>query len=146
MPALPGKSSRRKNTTPRAKQDKEDVWERTFDIMGLEPLSSNKDNTSTMATASDISSPSPAEPSPAQGSEKKKITIFDLPSETQKDIFKYVSTLFALASLTATEVQGLTILLAVQHHRSHCPLSRVETFQRNRRGTIIPKLPYCLPR
>jgi hypothetical protein len=105
MPALPGKPSRRKHSTPRTKPDGEDVWERTLDIMGLEPLSSNKDNTPAMATASDLSSPSPAEPSLVQGSEKKKLTIFDLPSETQKDIFKYVSSICTRAIVSSIELQ-----------------------------------------
>jgi hypothetical protein len=98
MPALPGKTSPRKKATPRAKQEKEDVWERTFNIMGLEPLSSNKDKSTAMTTITDISSPSPAGPSLAQGSEKKTVSILDLPSETQKDIFRYVSAACACAS------------------------------------------------
>lgn len=145
MPALPGKSSRRKYSTPRPKLDGDDVWNRTFKTMGLEPLSSDKDKPTTMATASDISSPTP-EPSLVQGSENKKLTILDLPSETQKDIFKYVSLDCAHATVLAIELWELTMTLPVQQHRSHCPLPCIETLQRHCCGTVISKLSHCLPR
>jgi len=116
MPALPGKTSKRKSATPRPKLNGEDVWDRTFNIMGLEPLSSKKDNSKTMASTDEISSPSlAADPSLAQGSGKKKMTIFDLPSETQKDIFKYVSTACPPAIVPTIELGELINDSTVQH-------------------------------
>jgi hypothetical protein len=146
MPALPDKPSRRKYSTPRAKSDAEDVWKRTFNIMGLELLSSNKEQsrTTTMATASYISPPQDA--SLAQGSEKKKMTILELPSETQKDIFKYVSTVCGHLPVLSMKLRGLTMYLPVRPPRPHCPLPCIETFQRDCCGTIVPNLPYYLPR
>jgi hypothetical protein len=79
-------SSKRKNPTPRAKTEiGEDVWDRA--INGSKLL--NKSESLKMATAEGISPSSTPDPSLAQGFEKKR-TIFDLPLETQKEIFKYV--------------------------------------------------------
>ncbi|KAG0649350.1 hypothetical protein D0Z07_4444 [Hyphodiscus hymeniophilus] len=90
MPALPDISSRRKCFTPRAKVDAEDAWQRTLNIMGLEMLSSNKGQpaATAMASASGISSPISG---PSLAHAKTKMTILDLPSETQKEIFKHSS-------------------------------------------------------
>ena len=85
---MPEKQSRRKRFTPQAKSGADDAWQRTLDIMGLEPLSGNQEQTT---IANGMSSPAP-EASLAQGSEKKtEISILDLPSETQNEIFKHVS-------------------------------------------------------
>jgi hypothetical protein len=95
MPALPNKQARRKGATPVTKQEQGDVWRRILDVMGLEPLRENQQHHRLSATAVDTDSeaaeamaaPTPAASAPAA----KKVTILDLPSETQKDIFKHVS-------------------------------------------------------
>jgi hypothetical protein len=90
MPALPSKQTKRKGATPITKLYQEDVWRRILDVMGLEPLSSNHASPTTIESgaAEAMASPTAA---PAAGA--KKVTILDLPSETQKDIFKHVSIL-----------------------------------------------------
>jgi hypothetical protein len=91
MPALPSKQSRRKTATPVTKLQEEDVWRRVLDALGLEPLSSNR-----ISPAPPTMEPEAAEamasPTAAATPGVKKVTILDLPSETQKDIFKHVST------------------------------------------------------
>ena len=95
MPALPNKQARRKGATPVTKQEQGDVWRRILDVMGLEPLRENQQHHRHSPTAMDTDSeaaeamaaPTPAASAPAA----KKVTILDLPSETQKDIFKHVS-------------------------------------------------------
>jgi hypothetical protein len=97
MPALPSKQARRKGATPVTKQEQGDVWRRILDVMGLEPLRENhqqehqRHSPAVMDTDSEaaeaVAAPTPAAPAPAA----KKVTILDLPSETQKDIFKHVS-------------------------------------------------------
>jgi hypothetical protein len=96
MPALPSKQARRKGATPVTKQDQGDVWSRVLDVMGLEPLRENKQqhhhSTTAMNIDTDAAEPmaAPSATAPAPG--MKKATMLDLPSETQKDIFKHVST------------------------------------------------------
>jgi hypothetical protein len=88
MPALPSKQTRRKGATPITKLHQDDVWCRILDVMGLEPLSSNHASpTATNTEAAEAMASPTAAPAPGT----KKITILDLPSETQKDIFKHVS-------------------------------------------------------
>jgi hypothetical protein len=97
MPSLPSKSARRKHVTPIANLHENDVWQRTFKLLGLQPLTPfpdlapDLDNLSRafeMATATDIEAPS----QDILEAQKPKITILDLPAETQKDIFKHVCT------------------------------------------------------
>ena len=96
MPSLPSKTTRRKHVTPIANLHENDVWQRTFNLLGLEPLNPFPDLNLKeapcslnleMASTTDIVAPSEEMAKP----EKPKITILDLPSETQKDIFKHVS-------------------------------------------------------
>lgn len=89
MPSLPSKTTRQKHVTPIANLHENDVWQRTFKLLGLQPLTPFPDSgTPHMAdSAMDISAP-------AQGVEKptkEKLTILDLPEEVQKEIFKHVS-------------------------------------------------------
>jgi len=95
MPSLPSKTARRKHVTPIANLHENDVWQRTFKLLGLQPLTpfpdpapdaDNLSRTSEMATATEIEAPSADTLEP----KKPKITILDLPAETQKDIFKHV--------------------------------------------------------
>jgi hypothetical protein len=86
MPALPNKPSRRKITTPVIRPDPEYVFNEVLDALGLEPLSSNSSASNT-TMASIIENPPSTSTS---SSSSRKLTILDLPSETQKDIFKYV--------------------------------------------------------
>ena len=97
MPSLPSKTARRKHVTPIANLHENDVWQRTFKLLGLQPLTPFPDvapdadhlsRTSEMATATDIEAP----PADTLEPKKPKITILDLPAETQKDIFKHVCT------------------------------------------------------
>jgi hypothetical protein len=96
MPSLPSKTARRKHVTPIANLHENDVWQRTFKLLGLQPLTPfpnlapNEASSSLneeMATKTDIEAP-PTESATPQG---RKITILDLPAELQKDIFKHVS-------------------------------------------------------
>ena len=96
MPSLPSKTTRRKHVTPIANLHENDVWQRTFNLLGLEPLTPFPDVTPKeahsslnlkMASTTDIVAPS----TEMTEHKKPKITILDLPSETQKDIFKHVS-------------------------------------------------------
>jgi len=63
--------------------------------MGLEPLRENQQHHRLSAIAVDTDSEAAeamAAPTPAASAPTaKKVTILDLPSETQKDIFKHVS-------------------------------------------------------
>ena len=97
MPALPSKTIRRKTATPINKLNQEDVWQRTLDLMGLEPLNSKVNGKMAMQVdEEDVSSSPSTLATQAQGSqngEGKKLTILDLPLETKKDIFKHVSTI-----------------------------------------------------
>ena len=95
MPSLPSKTARRKHVTPIANLHENDVWQRTFKLLGLQPLTpfpdlapdaDNFSRTFEMATATDIEAPS----ADTVESKKPKITILDLPAETQEDIFKHV--------------------------------------------------------
>jgi hypothetical protein len=114
MPALPGKPSTRKGPTPRSKFHQEDVWEHTFKVIGLEPLSSNHDEPGIMATANSSSTPTPT---PTAGLEqdlgRKKMTILDLPSETHKDIFKYVGTVCAAVIRVAPDLENTDSLISL---------------------------------
>ncbi len=83
MPALPSsKNSRRKGVKPIAKQDQDDVWMRKLDSLGLEPLNSPRPAAMELSTASSIEAPT---------SGVRKLSILDLPAETQTEIFKNVS-------------------------------------------------------
>ena len=97
MPSLPSKTARRKHVTPIANLHENDVWQRTFKLLGLQPLTpfpdpapdaDNFSRTFDMAIATDIEAPSADTLEP----KKSKITILDLPAETQNDIFKHVCT------------------------------------------------------
>lgn len=92
MPALPSKQSRRKTITPIVKRDPEHVFDQVLEALGLEAVSSNHNengNTKTNTTmAAIIETPSPAP------SSSRNLSILDLPSETQKDILKYVQSSF----------------------------------------------------
>jgi len=80
------------------------VWRRVLDVLGLEPLREKRahqqhhcdlDSTSTAMdpeAAEAMGAPAPAPPA-VSATGRKTITILDLPSETQKDIFKHVSVL-----------------------------------------------------
>jgi hypothetical protein len=98
MPSLPSKTARRKHVTPIANLHENDVWQRTFKLLGLQPLTpfpnvapyaAKQSHNLKMASITDIEAP------PAESAEPKKpkITILDLPAETQKDIFKHVRSL-----------------------------------------------------
>ena len=97
MPSLSGKTARRKHVTPIANLHENDVWQRKFKLLGLQSLTpfpdlapdlDNLSRTFEMAAATDIEAPSADIIEP----KKPKITILDLPAETQKDIFKHVCT------------------------------------------------------
>jgi hypothetical protein len=90
MPALPSKQSRRKSATPITKLQEDDVWRRVLDGLGLEPLSSNRISPAP-TTMDSVATEAMASPTAAATPGAKKVTILDLPSETQKDIFKHVS-------------------------------------------------------
>jgi hypothetical protein len=90
MPALPSNSrSRRKGATPITKPQKEDVWQRTLDLLGVESLNEKDRPIPSMPT---IRPEMQAEEAIAAGGrERKKLELVDLPAETQKEIFGYVS-------------------------------------------------------
>lgn len=101
MPSLPSKTARRKHVTPIANLHENDVWQRTFKLLGLQPLTPFPDlapdaddfsRAFEMATATDIEAPSADSLEP----NKPKVTILDLPAETQNDIFKHVCTAIQL--------------------------------------------------
>lgn len=163
MPALPSKQARRKSATPVTKPEQGDVWRRVLDVMGLEPLmeSQNQQHPPPLSPAStDIeAAEAMAAPPLAEAAEaaaapeaKTKVTILDLPSETQKDIFKHVRIpLPAQAQLCCAAPNPASSVLICPStaglvHRPHSPLPRLETLQRYRRRAIVPKLPYRLPR
>jgi hypothetical protein len=83
MPALPNKTSRKRGVTPITSFHREDVWLRTLDMMGMEPLQA--------PASAPTSAILPSLESPTTTDTKKKLSILDLPQETQKDIFKHVS-------------------------------------------------------
>jgi hypothetical protein len=97
MPALPSKQARRKGATPVTNLEQSDVWRRILDVMGLEPLRENQQqqqqqqqhSPTTMDT--EAAEPMAAPTTAASEPPARKVTILDLPSETQKDIFKHVS-------------------------------------------------------
>ncbi len=98
MPSLPSKTARRKHVTPIANLHENDAWQRTFKLLGLQPLTpfpdvapedAKQSRTLTMASVTDIEAP----PAENAGPRSPKITILDLPAETQKDIFKHVRSL-----------------------------------------------------
>lgn len=114
MPSLPSKTTRRKHVTPIANLHENDVWQRTFNLLGLEPLTPFPDVNPKeapcslnleMASTTDIVAPSTEMAKP----EKPKISILDLPSETQKDIFKHVSCVLPETVLIVAEPLGLHI-------------------------------------
>ena len=96
MPGLPSKQARRKGPTPRRLIKKDDAWRVILAIMGLEPLGAEgelypEDSTSSPATMDTEAAEAMAAPTAADSAAgAKKMTILDLPSETQKDIFKHV--------------------------------------------------------
>ncbi len=101
MPSLPSKTARRKHVTPIANLHENDVWQRTFKLLGLQPLIPFSDTTPDRASlggspemASTIDIEAPAAESAE--SKKQKLSILDLPAETQKDIFKHVSNILVL--------------------------------------------------
>lgn len=93
MPALPNNKTRRKGVTPIKKPDRDNVWQRTLNAMGLEPMSSNSSSNSNSstnkATAHEMAAPT-SQSEPTQGS-KKNLSFLDLPAETQRHIIKQVS-------------------------------------------------------
>ncbi|TAQ91463.1 hypothetical protein B7494_g143 [Chlorociboria aeruginascens] len=115
MPGLPPKFNRRKTRTPRTTLHREDVWNRTLELMGLKPRTSKttsstlkpfaESTASTSAMASEASlepaaiSTTPENSVPATDhiaeaetkEERKKTQFLDLPTETQKDILKHAS-------------------------------------------------------
>ena len=93
MPALQSKQTRRKGATPVTNLEQGDVWRRILDVMGLEPLRENQQQQQQYSpTAMDNEAAEPmAAPMATASAPTKKVTILDLPSETQKDIFKHVS-------------------------------------------------------
>ncbi|TVY82215.1 hypothetical protein LSUE1_G007323 [Lachnellula suecica] len=105
MPALPNNKTRRKGVTPQKKPNKDHVWQRTLDIMGLEPLNASSSTVNTdidigsgSGAATNSSPPSTAAaPMAAPTSEKKTLTFLDLPVEAQKDIFEHSTTTDLLA-------------------------------------------------
>ncbi|TVY37699.1 hypothetical protein LSUB1_G007229 [Lachnellula subtilissima] len=98
MPALPNNKTRRKGVTPIKKPDRNNVWQRTLNVMGLEPISlnssssssSNSDYSTNKATADGMAEPT-SQSEPTQGS-KKNLTFLDLPAEAQRHIIKHSST------------------------------------------------------
>jgi hypothetical protein len=67
------------------------VWNRALEGMGLQALhSNNKSDVANAETSNAMDMPTPAASSSATKS-KKKITILDLPIETQKAIFEHAS-------------------------------------------------------
>ncbi|TVY17542.1 hypothetical protein LARI1_G005107 [Lachnellula arida] len=96
MPALPNNKTRRKGVTPIKKPDRDNVWQRTLNVMGLEPMSlnsssSSNSNSSTNKAAADGMAAPTSQSEPTQGS-KKNLSFLDLPAETQRHIIKHSST------------------------------------------------------
>jgi hypothetical protein len=84
---MQARHSRLKTPMPIVNRRNEDVWDRTLEAMGLQPLSSIN-RPATTATPSLPSGPAAA--APAASLKAQKTTIFDLPLETQKAIFEHV--------------------------------------------------------
>lgn len=161
MPSLPSKTARRKHVTPIANLHENDVWQRTFKLLGLQPLTpfldvapdaDNLSRTSEMATATDIEAP----PADTLEPKKPKITILDLPAETQKDIFKHVCTVISssLRLRPGVACVGLNLMNLADSktpnvgifHGSHCAFSCIETLQGHSCGATLSKFPHSLPR
>ena len=124
MPALPSKRIRRKGATPILKVNQEDVWQRTLDIMGLEPLNARgKGNMAVQGDDGAVATPSHAQGS--QSGERKPLNISDLPLETKKDIFKHVSTIFLE-------------ILAEDAPAGNSPISDHAVYLRPPRPTLLP--------
>lgn len=84
MPALPSKISRRKGGTPVARADTEDMWKRTLEAMGLEPLNvQRRPQTAEMGTTDETKELS--------STITARMSFRDLPVETRRHIFKLVS-------------------------------------------------------
>lgn len=103
MPSLPSKS-RRKHITPIANLHENDVWQRTFKLLGLEPLtpfpgslSNNKmspqaESEDHIITAPDANEAAEVDKAAAGSSmETRKLRFLDLPIEAQSAILEFVS-------------------------------------------------------
>jgi hypothetical protein len=121
MPSLPSKTARRKHVTPIANLHENDVWQRTFKLLGLQPLTPFADvapDAAQQSRALAMAFPNDIEAPPAESAEPKKpkITILDLPAETQKDIFKHVRSLsepiFPSSATMAQHVQFYLLTIA----------------------------------
>ncbi|KAI9741411.1 MAG: hypothetical protein M1818_004217 [Claussenomyces sp. TS43310] len=91
MPILIPKA-RRKRVTPIANLHENDVWQRTFKLLGLEPLTSfvTCDWERRGKMAAEASEAAADAPGPwGRHLLDRKLTFFDLPDETQKHIFTY---------------------------------------------------------
>ncbi|CAG8981180.1 hypothetical protein HYALB_00013191 [Hymenoscyphus albidus] len=100
MPALP-RSNRRRGVIPVKKVHPDDIWRRAMRMMGLEPITTtNNKQSSTPVPASKAPAPAPpaiapsTKPTQTSPTEPtmKKLTILDLPPETQKEIIQHADT------------------------------------------------------
>lgn len=99
MPAQWPLKSRRGRTTPIANLHENDVWQRTFMLLGLEPLtpfatasSADERKMSNHEIGAATEPPVlPSTPLAVHTEATAKITFFDLPQETQKQIVSHVS-------------------------------------------------------
>ena len=97
MPALPGGLSARhriKAATPIVAPLREDVWERTLDQLGLEPLNVKDRPIPSIPANADTSNQGSS-----SGSTKDGKQFHDLPNELQKKIFGFVSSLLFCAAM-----------------------------------------------
>lgn len=105
MPSFHPKISIRKGPTPRVKVPLENVWDRTLSHLGFTPLTFRNNSTSMAAAADGMSSPTPYWTSSGKA-KADQLTIFDLPLETKRFIFSYVSTLLCLGCNDGFRLRG----------------------------------------
>ncbi|CZR69242.1 uncharacterized protein PAC_19142 [Phialocephala subalpina] len=104
MPALP-KQHRRK-TVPVIKLDSEHVFKGVLEALGFEPLSSPFNTNNSAHT--NMTNMTTMNPTPSSNPSSRKLSILDLPSETQKDILKYASSTDLIAlSLVCKQFRDL---------------------------------------
>jgi hypothetical protein len=71
---------------PVKKVHADDVWTKVLDQLGVEPLSAPTRSTKALKATTSMAASTKAH---AEGA-TRRLTILDLPSETQKEIFKHV--------------------------------------------------------
>lgn len=92
MPSLLPRSGRRKRITPLVNFPENDVWERTFKVLGLEPLERFEFRATELAKSkmAETTMKEPKRHGPgAEGG--IQMAFMDLPMETQREVMKYVS-------------------------------------------------------